>query len=51
MCTPQNLEALNLGACSGVNDMSVTELLKGCSKLRTVVLNDARLAKGLGFRV
>lgn len=42
-CCP-NLETLNLGACSGVNDMSVVELLKGCSKLRTVVLNDARIS-------
>ncbi|CDJ44832.1 hypothetical protein, conserved [Eimeria tenella] len=37
-----NLTGLNLGACWGVNDMSVGEVLKGCTKLKTVVLNDAK---------
>ncbi|OEH77416.1 F-box LRR-repeat related protein [Cyclospora cayetanensis] len=41
-CCP-NLIALNLGACSGVNDLSVGQLLNGCNSLRTLVLNDARI--------
>ncbi|KAL8431677.1 hypothetical protein ACSSS7_005126 [Eimeria intestinalis] len=41
-CCP-NLTALNLGACSGVNDLSVEQLLSGCQNIRTLVLNDARI--------
>ncbi|KFG49616.1 leucine rich repeat-containing protein, partial [Toxoplasma gondii GAB2-2007-GAL-DOM2] len=38
----RNLTSLNLGFCSGVNDLSVCSLLQSCPSLRTLVLNDAR---------
>ncbi|PFH37829.1 leucine rich repeat-containing protein [Besnoitia besnoiti] len=39
-----NLTSLNLGFCSGVNDLSVCSLLSCCPMLRTLVLNDARIS-------
>ncbi|CBZ52743.1 F-box/LRR-repeat protein 20, related [Neospora caninum Liverpool] len=40
----RNLTSLNLGFCSGVNDLSVCCLLQSCPSLRTLVLNDARIS-------